>query len=83
MEDESVYCTNDFLTSIDERETVDAEPVRKGKWVCTKKKNICGYNVVVFECSECKEFITADKFCTGKYKYCPQCGAKMDKEVDL
>lgn len=43
--------------------TIDAEPIRHGRWVMDK-----GYN----ECSicGCNEVVTP---------YCPQCGAKMDE----
>lgn len=57
---------------IDEQPTVDAEPVRHGKWV---NKNWNWY------CSECdkpgyKGHIPAEP----DLDYCPNCGAKMDLE---
>ena len=41
----------------------------KGKWIEHEK---------VFECSECQ--IIRAKGTTGKYNYCPSCGARMDGE---
>lgn len=45
--------------------TVDAEPVRHGKWIPWKYHD-------GFRCEICKEPVY------NKYKYCPNCGAKMD-----
>ena len=58
---------------IDNAPTVDAAPV------------VHGFNTYdhdsAFECSVCGfndwDTLTAD---SGKYNYCPNCGAKMDKE---
>lgn len=60
---------------LDECETVDAEPVRHGKWV----ENGSGYDWY-FECSECR---CKDGYpIKDRYKYCPHCGAKMDLDKD-
>lgn len=48
--------------------TVDAVPVRHGKW---KSMGDCG----VTECSICKWSI--EEY-VGDYNYCPICGARMD-----
>ena len=45
-------------------------PVRHGRWKC---HGDCG----VTECSECG-WSVEEYF--GDYSYCPNCGAKMDKE---
>lgn len=45
--------------------TVDAEPVRHGKWTVTP---------LYTKCSECGE-----SFMLIPQNYCPNCGAKMDK----
>jgi hypothetical protein len=54
--------------------TVDAVPVRHGKWDI--KKDPFGYFGDIPVCSECD--------CTSmmriKTKYCPHCGARMDEE---
>lgn len=44
-----------------------------GKWV--KEYIGCTYDV----CSECKQKITTGYF---EYNYCPNCGAKMESEVE-
>ena len=50
---------------------VDVAPVRYGRWKCLGD---CG----VTECSACgwsiEEYV-------GNYAYCPNCGARMDKET--
>ncbi len=48
--------------------TVDAVPVRRGKW--REYQTADGMN----QCSECGVL----RF--GKSNYCPNCGARMDKE---
>lgn len=56
-----------FIDDINELPTIDAEPVRHGKWIVT--------NEGVIKCSECKR-----KFILLKENYCPNCGCRMDKE---
>lgn len=53
--------------------TVEAEPIRHGKWIRHKTPLGKEYG---FICSECDDW--ANK-CS---KYCPYCGAKMDLEED-
>lgn len=48
--------------------TVDAEPIRHGHWEVTP---------VYIKCSECGE-----SFMLIPQNYCPNCGAKMDEEVN-
>jgi hypothetical protein len=63
--------------TIDEQPTVDAEPVRHGRWEeHLEPIRWCEDDVDVFyKCSACQ--------CTvhGESNYCPNCGAKMDEEV--
>lgn len=54
-----------FIEDIQKQPTVDAEPVRHGKWIPWKYHD-------GFRCEICKEPVY------NKYKYCPNCGAKMD-----
>jgi len=65
-----------LLEDVDEAPTIDAEPIRHGKWrkvdyqICVGK----GTFVDALECSVCEE---------PNYemsKYCPYCGAKMEVE---
>ena len=65
---------------IDEAPTIDAEPVRHGKW----KWLSCTYDRVPrekeYECSEChhKTIVHGDDM--PWEKYCPNCGARMGRE---
>ena len=61
-----------------EASTVDAEPVRHGKW---KQWDV--YELEdTYECTACGEsFVLIEGTpITNGYKYCPWCGAKMDEE---
>jgi rubrerythrin len=53
---------------LDEQPTIDAEPVRHGKWI--EYPIADGMN----QCSECGVL----RF--GESNYCPNCGARMDEE---
>ena len=67
------YSYDQVHFAIDNAPTVDAEPVRHGVWT---GKPIGGYSTV--RCSVCGH---AFFYNNGKWKYCPNCGAKMDKEI--
>lgn len=54
---------------IDKQPTIEAEPVRHGRWV----HHNGGYSDH-FECTACGDDIVL----TGKWRFCPNCGAKMD-----
>lgn len=67
---------------IDNAPTIDAVPVRHGKWIYGEDRvAMCdGYR-----CSNCGYFVPWDyqhKFISyiEEYKYCPNCGARMDEE---
>lgn len=55
-------------------ETVDAVPVRHGKWVIESDPSI-GWERVT--CSECGENVTSIGYA---FDYCPNCGAKMEED---
>lgn len=57
----------------DDIQTVDAEPVRHGRWIEVDSPGDCCYR-----CSECG-FIR-DAYLLDISNYCPKCGAKMDGE---
>lgn len=65
---------SEVLRIIDEAPTIEAEPTRHGRW---KGKPIAGYSTV--KCSECGCVFMEN---SGKWNYCPHCGAKMDEEVN-
>lgn len=53
--------------------TVDAVPVIHGRW---KRKIVdCGFNAD-WVCSQCGHRVMTDFV---NYKYCPECGARMDR----
>lgn len=57
---------------IDNAPTIEALPVRHGKWV--------GYaGTIGNECSMCGKWIDVLQG-TAEMNYCPNCGARMDKE---
>lgn len=58
--------------------TAEVEPVRHGKWEIIKDDYYC-----VAKCSLCHEewsFEVYDDIESLNYRYCPNCGAKMDLE---
>lgn len=75
-----VYCQD-----IDEAPTVDAVPVRHGRWEGHSHSSYCGIDAdgepvyrdgVVYYCSNPK----CRRKTVIKENYCPNCGAKMDLE---
>lgn len=48
------------------------KPVRHGKWIF---ESICGHAVMT--CSECLKVQSGQTLC---FTYCPNCGARMDKD---
>jgi hypothetical protein len=58
----------DVVNLIDAQPTIDAEPVRHGKWI--EYPTADGMN----QCSVCGVL----RF--GESNYCPNCGARMDEE---
>ena len=51
--------------------TIEAEPVRHGKWLRISPAKI-------YECSECGQNVMTDDI--ECYAYCQHCGARMDEE---
>ena len=62
---------------VDRIPTVDAEPVRHGRYIGTEYDGYADGNPVYYEwiCSECECVFEDEK---PHYRYCPNCGAKMD-----
>ena len=75
----SIYDLTDFEEFINSLPTVDAEPVRYGKWICVPPENKRGG----YECSLCHSYSaayqTGDDFLSD---WCPNCGAKMTGGID-
>ena len=61
----------DVVNLIDKQPTIDAEPVRHGKWIYHVDSESIGETWI---CSECN----GEEFC--RTKFCPHCGARMDKD---
>lgn len=54
--------------TIDDQPTADVAEVKHGKWIKDRNR---------YTCSECVFYYFANN---SKANYCPNCGAKMDKE---
>lgn len=64
-----------ILNMIAIAETIDAKPVKHGKWIV----NVHCNHTREFKCSVCCESLCfAYDVCFYKYNYCPFCGVKMD-----
>lgn len=68
----------DVTNSIRNAPTIDAEPVRHGRWLYNSYPTVWYGHGEPPEwiCSECEERAY------NTYDYCPNCGAKMDGEAD-
>lgn len=71
----------DIKKSIMDLPTIDAVPVKRGKWIIRDNPGTGWYRVT---CSECGEDVTATAPCIGffpnakvNWNYCPECGADM------
>ena len=73
-----------FIFTIEHTPTIDAVPVRHGRWVEYGENKDGTHNI---HCSVCdagfKSKGHANSYYTKrKYRYCPSCGTKMDEEKD-
>ena len=65
--------------ALDRVPTIDAVPVKHGKDIYYKAKGHCE-----FKCSVCgaeAHVVEGGELDGGYFNYCPNCGAKMDEEV--
>lgn len=67
----------DFAQLTDDIPTADVAEVKHGKWA-----NAYSSGTNLYRCTECGEYIEA--IWTGGYdfKYCPNCGAKMEGDTE-
>lgn len=75
-----ILARRNLLTIIDDAPSIEAEPVRRGRWVLEDIPYTEWYRIT---CSECGENETSTAPCIGGvviWDYCPWCGAKMDVE---
>lgn len=75
INDELYFSTQSFIDTMKYRPTIDAEPVRHGgEWIHLGGDEWC--------CSYCGDVIyTEGSWEAPSKKYCSECGAKMDAEV--
>lgn len=59
--------------ALDSAPTIEAEPVRHGRWIMVRDRNNHPLGV---KCSECGRRVK-----NSGENYCPKCGSKMDKEA--
>jgi hypothetical protein len=69
-----------FINCIKNQPTAEVAEVRHGKWIATEKENIWGNMTKVLKCSVCKKWKIEHRGIVVASDYCPNCGAKMDKE---
>lgn len=76
---EKLYSENDIREMIDMMPTIDAVPVRHGKFIGTEYDGYADGSPVYYEwkCSVCGCIFEDDE---PTYNYCPNCGARMDAE---
>lgn len=74
-EDRETVCSD--IAEIDEQPTIEAEPVKRGRWEYDKTRD-------QHFCSMCGNFTyysyLEDEIMT---KYCPECSAEMDSDMDV
>ena len=61
-----------ILRAVKDMSAADVQEVKHGRWI---GKPIAGYANI--RCSACGDVVIES---TGKWKYCPNCGARMDAE---
>lgn len=73
---------SDTFDFIDNAPTIEAEPVKHGKWVYTV---LCDCNLSEVKCSNCDYDVVTETYKAVKmseFKYCPNCGAKMEETYE-
>ena len=67
-----MYGLEDMIDAVIEAPTISPDEVRgEGKWEDAKQHGLC-------RCSVCKDcYIEKDYITQAKWKYCPNCGARM------
>ena len=61
-----------FIDILDKQPTIEAEPVRHGRWILKILPIGGGDKIRSYLCSEC------DRYTNMKFDFCPNCGARMD-----
>ena len=60
---------------IEKAPTIEAEPVRHGRWI--ERKSLHAEGGISAKCSACKKDV---QYLGNPLNYCPNCGARMDGE---
>lgn len=66
-----LHAIKHVLELIDVTPAADVQPVKHGEWVSEWERNC-------YKCSECECMYTMNY----KYKYCPNCGTRMDGDAE-
>ncbi|MCQ2802893.1 MAG: hypothetical protein MJ225_04435 [Bacilli bacterium] len=67
----------DLIDRIKEQPIVDAEPIKYGQWI--EEPLACNGDYII-RCSVCNRAMIISKQIGMIGNYCPNCGAKMNKE---
>ncbi len=70
-----LYVSDFVIEQMQKIPTIEAEPVKHGRWV-----SIADKPYMIYECSLCN-----DRWSYGaviQMNYCPNCGAKMDRGAE-
>lgn len=79
---DSLEAIKKIMDIINESPTIDAVPVKRGKWI---EQEVIMDNKAIEEwqsakCSKCGHYHTTPyMYYFSHYEYCPNCGAKMDE----
>ena len=71
------HVQNHALRIVYDEPTVDAEPVRHGRWIAVPSSDVMTGKA--YKCSECNKM----RYGSFMPNYCQNCGAKMDGEADV
>ena len=69
------------IADIENAPTIEAEPVKHGRWEERDRSGIAIRGFMV--CSRCGVMMpvaSVSRYCLSRLNFCPNCGAKMDEE---
>lgn len=72
----NINCIQDIPHIYDK--TVDVQPVKRGRW--EENAGYGGWGDTIYQCSECNIEFTCETGIDIDWKYCPNCGARMEQE---
>lgn len=72
----SGYCTEDV--DLDKIPAADVNPVIHAAWKIDRGERVENSSVWIWQCSHCGYFRLTSPNLMMNYRYCPNCGAKMD-----